>query len=320
MGGLWQGRNMRAAVLQSTGSAYELREVPEPEVGDGEVLVDVAFASINPLDIWVSQGNLGDVCANGPHIGGVEGTGRVDGRPVLISGGGVGLARAGSYAERVAVPAAATIYLPADADLAAMAAVAVAGRTAYRSVYSLGEVHPHDRVLVLGASGGVGTCVTQLCAHLGAQVWGQSSSAAKVDFIESQGAERAIVADEATLADAVSALNPTVVFDGLGGGFTVASVEALSPKGRLVIYGTSSSTVGTFDLRVLYRKGLVIKGYSGIIESQADAVAAMNAVVALIEQGAIRSHIDAVLGLDQVAEAHGRILNRQVTGKLLVAP
>jgi NADPH:quinone reductase len=311
---------MRAAVLSSTGSAYEIAEVPAPIVGDGEVLVEVAFASINPLDIWVSQGNLGDVCANGPLIGGVEGTGRVDGRPVLISGAGVGVGRPGTYAEQVAVPAGAVIHLPADADLAAMAAVAVAGRTAYRSVMSLAEVHPHDRVLVLGASGGVGVCVTQLCAHLGAEVWGQTSSSAKADFVEAQGAQRVVVADESQLADAVAELKPTVIFDGLGGGYTVASVDALAPSGRLVIYGTSSSTVGTFDLRVMYRKGLVIKGYSGLIESQADAVGAMNAVMALIEQGALRPHVDAVLGLDQVAEAHRRILNREVTGKLLIAP
>jgi NADPH:quinone reductase len=311
---------MRAAVIHRIGTTYELADMPEPVVGPGEVIVDIAFAAVNPLDVWVSQGNLGDVCANGPHIGGCEAAGFVAGRPVLINGGGVGVMRPGCYAERVAVPEAALLHLPDGADLQAAASVAVAGRTAYRSVVTLAEVHPADRVLVLGASGGVGSIVTQLCAHLGATTWGQTSSVDKTDFVTQQGAERVVVSDGSDLAAQVAELKPTVVFDGLGGDFTLAAIDALSPHGRLVIYGTSSSTKAELDLRVLYRKGLVVKGYSGLVESAADAQAAVNAVLTLVAHGSIQSHVDAVLGINDVAESHRRILNRAVTGKLLIAP
>ena len=96
---------MRAARLHSIGGALQLDELPDPEPGPGEKLVDIAYASINPLDVWITQGSIGAAAANLPWIPGTEASGQVDGRPVLVRGGGLGVVRPGTYCSKMAVPA-----------------------------------------------------------------------------------------------------------------------------------------------------------------------------------------------------------------------
>ena len=95
---------MRAARLHSIGGTLQLDELPDPEPGPGEKLVDIAYASVNPLDVWITQGSVGAAAANLPWIPGTEASGHVDGRPVLVRGGGLGVVRPGTYCSKMAVP------------------------------------------------------------------------------------------------------------------------------------------------------------------------------------------------------------------------
>ena len=124
---------------------------------------------------------------------------------------------------------------------------------------------PDDRVLVLGASGGVGSVAVQLAAAAGATVWGQTSNAANVAAIAEDGAAEVLVTDAAGLADAASAYAPTVVFDPLGGDFPDQVIAAMADRGRLVVYGTSADPTVTLNWRQMYRKAINILGYSGLI-------------------------------------------------------
>jgi NADPH2:quinone reductase len=305
---------VRALLLHEIGGELSVGDIPEPVPADGEVIVEMAYAAVNPLDVWVSRGAPGTAAANLPWIPGTEGTGHLDGRPVLVRGAGFGVIRPGLTRERVAAPSAAVHEVSDSLDLAQLAGIGVAGVTAWQAVHTNANVGPSDRVLVLGASGGVGSVAVQLATACGATVWAQTTSKAKAERIP---AEHVVVADDTELVLALDGFEPTVVLDPLGGGYTRAAVEVLAPRGRLVVYGTSADEQVAFNLRTFYRKGLVLAGYSGLIESPADNHATMTTLLASLADGTLRVPVE-VVPLRDAHDVHRRILAREVEGKLVV--
>lgn len=310
---------MRAARIHEFGGELRVNEVPEPEPGPGEVLFEVHYAGVNPLDVWMTQGTVAGGTQPLPFVPGGEGSGEVDGRAVLVHGYGLGVRRDGLYRERAAVPQEAVTYLPEGVDLAAAAGMGVAGSTSWRLVHEVVKVTGEDRVLVLGASGGVGSLLIQFAKQVGARVWGQTSSAEKREFIEELGADRAVVAGAESLAESVSELSPTVVFDPLGDGYTAAAISALEPFGRLALFGTSAGPEASLDLRSLYRKGIALLTYSGTVQRPERSKEAREKTLSELAAGRLRVVIDAILPLEQAAEAHRRILQRRVRGKILLS-
>ena len=308
---------MRAACLHELGGTLQLDTVDDPSPAEGEVLVEVAYASVNPLDVWITQGSIGAAAQNLPWIPGTEGTGYADGRPVLVSGGGVGVIRRGLYSEQAAVPRAAITEVPEGVDLAQLAGLGVAGVTAWASLYDRAQLGPDDRVLVLGASGGVGSLAVPLAQGTAATVWGQTTQAAKIAVIEAAGADRVIVADAGELAAAVAELQPTVIMDGVGGAFTAAAVDVLAPNGRIVVYGTSADQVASLNLRVLYRKNGSILGYGGMVLAEEQRRSILAGLVAMVADGSLTVPVELV-PLADAGRCHQRILSRDVTGKLVL--
>lgn len=308
---------MRAAVLHQIGGLLHLEELPDPVPTGDEVLVDITHASVNPLDIWVCGGTPGAAAANLPWIPGTEAAGRHDGRPVLVRGAGLGVMRRGLYASKAAVPASTLLELPEGTDPIAAAALGVAGITAFHCVTTRGGCTAADRVLVLGASGGVGSLALQLARETGATVWGQTTSVAKAEGVAALGADRVIVAEADGLVEAAAELKPTLVIDGLGGTFTTAAVTLLEPFGRLVLYGASASDDIPLSSRGFYRKALTLLGYSGLAETPAQQAEVLTGLLARVRAGTLRVPTQ-VLPLSAAAEAHRRILTRQVEGKLVL--
>jgi NADPH2:quinone reductase len=309
---------VRAARVHRFGEPLVVEEAPEPSPGPGEVLVEVAYAGVNPLDLWVSRGTVAGGTQPLPFIPGAEGAGRSEGRWVVVRGAGVGVARDGTYAERVAAPREAVFDLPEGADPLQAAALPIAGATAWALAHRIARVEPEDRALVLGASGGVGSLLLQVLRDAGVRAWGQTGSPKKAAFVEEQGAERVVVAGAEGLVEAVAELRPTVVFDPLGDGYTAAAVAALEPYGRLVLFGVSGGATQELDLRQLYRKAISLLTYSGTIEPAARLREATEAVLHELAAGRLRVPIDEVLGLEGAAEAHRRIEERRVRGKLVL--
>jgi NADPH2:quinone reductase len=239
---------------------------------------------------------------------------------VVLHGGGLGITRDGTYRERAAVPEAAVIALPDQVDLAQAAALGVAGVTAWRLVHEVARVGPNDRVVVLGASGGVGVLLMQLARALGAEVWGQTSTAAKVDAIHEEGAHGVWVVGDDGLADARPPVAPTVVFDPLGDGYTALAIRILEVGGRLAIFGTSAGSRAELELRDLYRKGLSVLGYSGLASGREELAAALRACIDEVAAGRLHVRVDEVLPLERGEEAHQRLRDRKVRGKLLLEP
>jgi NADPH2:quinone reductase len=343
-------RTVRAARLKEHGKPLHVKEVELREPGPDEVLVELRYGGVNPIDRYIAEGWVaGDRML--PRTLGVEASGTLDGRPVLVAGEGLGALRDGVWAEAAVVPRAAVVELPRGArvpggddapdgvDLRDAAAMGIAGLTAWEVVRELGRVTPEDRVLVLGASGGVGTMIVSLAQSIGATVWGQTASPEKTDVIERQGADRVIVTDPddlvriaddpariaddparaiGDLARIIGELEPTIVFDPLGGGFLAASIEALAIHGRIVSFGASAAADARFNLPKFYRKGLSLLGYAGGQLGRERRRAGLAQALEALRDGSLRVHLDEVLALGQVNEAFERLADRKVAGKLIL--
>lgn len=308
---------VKAARLAAHGQPLRIEETELPGPGAGETIVDMAYAGVNPVDMY---GAMGLVAPDGPlprTLGG-EGAGTVDGRRVLVRGHGLGATRDGLWAQAAVVPEEALIDVPDGVGLAEAAAMGVAGVTAWRTVTELAQAGPGDTVAVLGASGGVGSIIVSLAHGLGATVIGQTGDSGKRDWIAAQGADHVVVCGAGELAGQITGFGPTVVFDALGDGFTGAAVEALQPHGRLVLFGTSAGLTGEIPLQRLYRKGLRLYGYAGLIETSQALAEAIRAALGALARGEFSVAIDSVLPLAEANGAFDRLRSRSVRGELVL--
>jgi NADPH2:quinone reductase len=312
---------MRAMRQLAYGEPLVLENVPEPEPGPGEVVVTVTRAAVNPLDVWVSRGT---VAAAGPlpRTGGSEGAGVTeDGRRVAFRGAGLGVARDGGYAERVAVPASALADIPADVSDAQAAGVGVAGVTAL-DIIELAGIEAGMTVLVLGASGGVGSYTVQLARRAGARVIAQTSQAEHLPALL-EHADDAIVSTgedlEQQLRDhGVQSLD--VVFDPLGGPYGEPAARALGRGGTLLVFGASAGPSFCISSADFYRKMARVVGYGGLGSNAAELSSKSAYVLDLLASGALEPVPTSELPLEDVNEAHARIVERRAGGKLLLVP
>jgi NADPH:quinone reductase len=309
---------IRAARLTEHGKPLAVEEVQLPDPGEDEVLVELRFGGVNPVDRYVAEGRVAPDSPLPRTLGG-EASGVLDGRPVLVAGEGLGAARDGVWADAAVVPRAAVVPLPDGVELRDAAAMGIAGLTAWNVVHDLAKLSADDRVLVLGASGGVGSVILSLARSAGATVWGQTGSKDKAAFLEEDGAERALVAGADDLAEALAGFEPTAVFDPLGDGFVQPVLDSLAAGGRIVSFGTSAGPEVHLNLQTLYRKGISLLGYAGLILTRDQRRAGLEAALAALARGELRVGIDEVLPLEQVNEALRRLVDREVHGNLLLA-
>ncbi|HLH66029.1 MAG TPA: zinc-binding alcohol dehydrogenase family protein [Solirubrobacteraceae bacterium] len=309
--------DVAAARLLTHGAPLAVERVPLAPPAPGEVQVRLRYGGVNPIDRYNAQGQVnpdGPV----PRTLGGEAAGELDGRRVLVCGEGLGGERDGVWAQAANVPVESVVEVPDGVSLQQAAAMGIAGLTAVNCVRHLASVGPDDRVLVLGASGGVGSMIVSLARAARATVWGQTGSAAKVAAIEEAGAERVLVGGPAEISAALMELAPTAVFDPLGGDFVAPVVEATAPAGRIVSFGVSAGPQVTFNIQQLYRKGLSLLGYAGLRVQRDERRAGLVEALEAVRDGQLRVRIDAVLPLDQVNEAFRRLVERRVQGKILL--
>jgi NADPH2:quinone reductase len=306
----------RAARLVEHGKPLRVEEVELAQPAAGDVLVEVSYAGVNPIDRY---GALGRAAADGPvprTLGG-EAAGYLDGRLVLVYGAGLGSMRDGLFATAAVVPREAIYPVPDGIRLPEAASMGVAGLTAWTVVEKAG-IGPEDRVLVLAASGGVGQSVVSYASSKGAEVWGQTGKADKAAAIREMGAKDAVVTDAAGLPDAVRSFEPTVVVDSLGGDFTAAGLTSLTPRGRLVLFGTSSGPEAKVPLQLLYRNGLTIIGHGGLIATPEERRAGLSQALPALADGRLKIRIDHEVALDDVNDAFDALSDRSLTGKVVL--
>ncbi len=307
-----------AARLKQHGQPLEVEEVELPAPAVGEVRVELRYGGVNPVDRYGAEGR---VAPDGPlprTLGG-EAAGLLDGRPVVVNGEGLGTARDGVWAEAAVVPEEAVTEIPDGVDLVQAAAMGVVGVTAWHVVHDLGRVAADDRVVVLGASGGVGSAIVSLVKTAGAEAWGQTGSEEKAGFVREQGADHVLVGGPDEVTRELPKIQPTVVLDPLGDGFVAPVITAMAVRGRLVVYGTSAGPEVEFNLQQLYRKRISLLGYGGMQLTREERREGLAQALAAAARGDLRIPIDDVLPMEAVNEAFRRLAERRVRGKLVLA-
>jgi NADPH:quinone reductase len=304
------------AVRRTAPGVVDVTEVPVPSPGEGEVLVRVRHAGVNPFDLQVLRGEIGSDPSSVLTLG-AEAVGDVDGRLVQVSGLGLGAGRDGTFATWVTAPAGAVRALPEGVDPRQAATVGIAGRTAWRAVHQLAEVGADDVVLVLGASGGVGTVALQLAHATGARVLAPTGEEAKAGRLRELGVDAVVATTPAELAAQVADAGVSVVLDPLGGDYVGALLPVLSARARVVTYGVLAGREGRWDLGTLYAKGIRVIGTSGGTTPLADAQAALEGALAAVASGAVQVEVESV-PLTSAPLAFDRLVARTVSGKVVL--
>ena len=322
---------MRVVMAERQGGpeVLSVTERPAPQPGPGEVLVEVAAAGVNFMDIYQREG-IGNYRREPPFALGAEGAGTViavgEGVTGLSAGDRVAWASApGSYAEQVVLPAGRAVPVPAGVSLDVAAAVILQGLTAHYLASSAYPVQNGDVTVVHAAAGGVGLLLTQLVKRRGGIVVATTSGGPKEALARGAGAD--YVTGYGDFRDAVDGatggVGADVVYDGVGKDTFDDSLAALRPRGMMVLYGASSGQVPPFDLQRLNSGGSLFATRPTLIHYVATAEELSwrcGEVFGLVASGELDVRIGATYPLADAARAQEDLAARRTTGKLLLIP
>jgi NADPH:quinone reductase len=324
---------VRAIVVERPGDVDRLepRCVPDPVPGPGEVLVEVAYAGCNWSDLQKRRGVYPDPIAY-PAVLGLEVSGRVAGLGPGVRGLRAGARVAaitgprllGGYAERVVVPAAYVLPLPARVSLRTGAAFPVVALTAYHLLHTAHRLRAGEVVLVHAIGGGVGLMLTQLAKARGARVVGTVGTAAKGARARRYGADLVIARDREDFVAAARAFTGgrgvDLVVDSLGGEVLPRSFDALRRFGRVIDIGEAAG-YPDFPIRPkLYERSAALAAFE-LLHAEPGSPGWRRGVRVVTEgfaAGRLRIPIEGVYPLERCAEMHRRLESRAVSGKLLL--
>jgi NADPH2:quinone reductase len=311
-------------------SALRVDELPEPTADAGQVLVDVRAAGVNFPDVLITEGKY-QFKPTPPFVPGGEVAGVVQAIGDGVTGVAVGDRVAatmlfGGFAERVACLAASVTKLPDGVSFEVGAASIIAYGTTMHALVDRGRLAKGETLLVLGAAGGVGLAAVEIGKALGARVIAAASSAEKLALCREHGADETIDYTHEDLRARAKQIAPAgvdVVYDPVGGDFTEPAVRSLGWDGRLLVVGFAAGPIPRIPTNLLLLKSCWIGGVFWGAFSQRDPQlnrAHVAQVLAWIEQGRLRPHIDATLPLERAAEALARLARREAKGKLVLVP
>ncbi len=342
---------MRAVVFHEHSPSLDVyqytTELPIPEPGPGEVRVRVAYAAINRLDDWVRRGWRG-LRLTWPHVPGSDLSGTVDalgpgvegwevGQPVVANPllwcgtcepcmqGYQNRCRTwhilgeqvpGTCAEYVVVPARNLLAVPPGFDLATAAAAPLVSVTAWHNLITVGGLRAGERVLVVGAGGGVNSMAIQIARLAGAEVYVVASSPEKAERARSLGAgwvhdRRADPAWSRAVYRATDRRGVDMVVDNVGQATWPDSLRSLAVGGRLVTVGGTTGYDAAVPVNLVFARHLRIIGST--MGTQHDFVT----VMAKVFQGALTPPIDSVWPLEQFREGMARMVGGEHFGKIV---
>lgn len=322
---------MKAIRVHETGGPEVLKfeEVATPQPGPGEVLIKVAAAGVNFIDIYY---RLGQYPVERPYTPGDEAAGTVEavGEGVTEFKPGDRVAhcqKMGGYAEYQVVPAARLVPVPEGVDLKAAAAVLLQGITAHYLSHSTYPIQAGDTVLVHAGAGGVGQLLIQIAKLRGATVITTVSTAEKAALAKEAGADHVINYTETDFEEETIRLNGgkklPVVYDSVGKDTFDKSLNCVRPRGYMVLFGASSGPVPPFDPQILNRKGslyLTRPTMGHYIATREELLQRTSDIFGWMAEGKLKVKYDHTYPLAEAAQAHIDLKGRATTGKVLLLP
>ena len=326
---------MKAVLTSEPGGpeVLALGEVADPSPAAGEVLLDVTATAVNRADLLQRAGRYPPP-AGASQILGLECSGRIAALGSGVTGWQVGdevcaLLAGGGYAERVCVPAAQLMPVPAGLDLVSAAALPEVACTVWSMVFDrppAAALLPGESFLVHGGSSGIGTMAIQLAAAQGSRVFTTAGTEEKLAACRKLGADVAVNywdADfAAVVAEHTDGAGVDVVLDTIGAKYLPANLAALATGGRIAVIGLLGGATGSLNLAALMQKRATIFAASlrsRPVEQKAAIVAGTQAHVwPLVESGRVRPVVHKVLGLAEAAEAHRIVERSDHVGKLVL--
>jgi NADPH:quinone reductase-like Zn-dependent oxidoreductase len=342
---------VKAVVFERFGGpeVLEFRDVPDPEPGSDEALIEVEACAINHLDLWVRTGLPGleiemphvlgnDVAGTvswvGPAVRHVRPGDKVLVLPTLSCGvcpaclagddnlcrryDVLGRKRNGGYAEKVAVPAVNCLPYPENLKWEQAAAVPLVFLTAWHMLVGLAKLRPAEDCLVIGAGSGVGSAAVQIARLIGARVIATAGNASKLERARALGADEGIDHAQEDLAAAVRTLTGgkgvEVVVEHVGGEVLARALTTLARGGRLVTCGATTGGKVTLDANLIFGRQLTILG--SWMGRRSELVEALR----FVRDGRLKPVVDSVMPLAEARRAHERIEAREHFGKIVLVP
>jgi alcohol dehydrogenase len=336
---------MRAMLTTAHGGPEVLQlrsDFPTPIAAPGEVLIRIAATAVNFHDIFTRRGMPGvkiklPVITGSDIAGTVESLGAgVDPRwlgarvlidPVMRGGDRVGMLGEtvdGGRAQFIAVHASMLLDIPAKVSFEQAAALPLAYGTAYRMMITRGQVKQGERVMVLGASGGVGAACVQLACMIGAEVLAFAGSRSKLERLAALGATHVANYNERPFLDTLKDIYGKPRINGTGGvdvavnftgGDTLpATQKCVKMNGRILCCGATAGFNLSLDARYWWTYEHTMIGSDGWLRED------LSTLLKLVADGRLTPLIDKVLPLEQTAEAERLLEDREAVGKVLIKP
>jgi putative PIG3 family NAD(P)H quinone oxidoreductase len=329
---------MRAVVISRPGGpeVLELRQVPSPPLGPGDVRVQVLSTAVNRADLLQRMGLYPAPPEAPPDIPGLEFAGRVIevGRDAARADGGghaigervFGLVGGGAYAEEVVLPGRAAVRIPDSLGDDEAAAVPEAFITAWDALVTQGELEAGESLLVHAVGSGVGAAAVQLGRVRGARVLGTARSDDKLAKAQALGLDVGVRPDEGLFAarvrEATAGRGVDVVLDLVGGAYVAEELACVAERGRILVVGLTAGSRAELDLGLLLRRRVRLQGT--VLRSRAleEKLVVMQTfarhVVPLLAAGRVRPIVDRVLPLEAAAEAHALVGSNTAFGKVVL--
>jgi putative PIG3 family NAD(P)H quinone oxidoreductase len=322
---------MRAVIATEPGGPEVLTvtDIPDPEIGPDEVLLDVAAAGLNRADLLQRQG-LYPPPPGASDVIGMECSGTVAAVGADVTGWSVGdracaLLAGGGYAERAAVPAGQLMPVPDGVDLVTAAAIPEVAATVWSNVFMVAGLQPQETLLVHGGAGGIGSFAIQLAHQLGSRVVTTAGTAEKLAACAALGADVTVNYREQDFVEVVGAETDggvDVILDNMGAKYLDRNIDALRIQGRLVIIGMQGGSKAELDINKLLRKrgAVIATNLRGRPTAEKSAICAsiVEHVWPLVSEGLVRPIVNGTFPLAEAGAAHALMESGEHSGKILL--
>lgn len=319
---------MKAARIEGFGEPLVLKDIERPAPGRGQVLLRIAACGLNFADLLMMKGTYQET-PDPPFTLGMEVAGVVEALGEGVTSPAVAtrvavFAGSGGLAEYGVFDAARCVPIPDAMSFEDAAGFLIAYGTSHLALTRRAHLQKDERLLVLGAAGGVGLTAVELGSAMGAEVIAVARGADKLEAAKAAGAHHLLDARTVDLRAEVKALGGAdVVYDAVGGDMFKDAMRATNPEGRILVIGFASGQLPQIAPNHLLVKNIDVIGFywGGYMRFKPEVIiSSLTELMGWYLEGKISPHISHCLPLEQVAEGLELLASRKSTGKVVITP